>query len=185
MRNQARLYAMMIAIIFALVAIFGLTLQSTQASPALQSTATATATATATNTPTPTATPIATALPMFQSLTGFAQGQRVGQYGISVTTSGDAFQGAAGSGISLYSSTGRQTFHVAGDTGKITGTGITVGSQATYTSGSYIANGMVTTATVCFISPSPEITATYTITATGFSSNTASRSNPIYWMCVQ
>jgi len=251
----------------------------TQASPQLQATATATATSSPTNTPTSTATPIATALPMAQSITGFAQGVRVGQYGVTFATSGDAFQAAGGNGISLYSATGRQTFHVDGATGDITtygsfnprgtitatgaliadsatigggygsagctvtsagalscndaivtdssitsgdGTGssgslvltngttnsivltgssgniggatLTLGSQtqsgavrygtvATYTTGTSIAHGFTVTPTMCLISPMQAVTATYTITTTGFSSNMPSTSSPIMWIC--
>lgn len=57
------------------------------------------------------------------------------------------------------------------------------GAASVYTTGTSIAHGFTTTPTVCFISPSPEITATYTITTTGFSSNMATRANPVYWMC--
>ena len=57
------------------------------------------------------------------------------------------------------------------------------GTAATYNSGVSIVHGFTVTPTMCVLSPSPEITATYTITTTGFSSNTATRATPIYWMC--
>ncbi len=59
------------------------------------------------------------------------------------------------------------------------------GTAATYTSESSIAFTAPTTPTWCVMSPSPEITATYTITSAGFSVNTITRSNPVYWTCGQ
>jgi hypothetical protein len=94
-----------------------------------QATATNTATATATATSVATATPIATALPMAQSLTGFAQGVRIGQYGITWSTSGDGLQLNGGAGLSINSATGKPVFHVDGSTGAQSG--FTVLSTAT------------------------------------------------------
>ena len=96
-----------------------------QSTPVMaQATATSTPTATATNTPVPTATPLATPYPLAQSITGFAQGVRVGQYGITWSTTGDGLQINGGAGLSVNSATGRQLFHVDGTTGNITAFGI-------------------------------------------------------------
>lgn len=56
------------------------------------------------------------------------------------------------------------------------------GKAPNYTSGSSIAHGFATTPTVCILWPA-EVTATLTITNAGFSSDTATHANPIYWMC--
>jgi hypothetical protein len=56
------------------------------------------------------------------------------------------------------------------------------GTAATYASGARIAHGFATTPTMCMLWPA-EITATLTITTTGFSSDTAVHSTPIMWMC--
>lgn len=57
------------------------------------------------------------------------------------------------------------------------------GTQANYTSGSSITHGFTTTPTLCIINPVQNITATYTITTTGFSSDMQTTSAAIYWMC--
>lgn len=57
------------------------------------------------------------------------------------------------------------------------------GTAATYTSGTSITHGFAVTPTVCIISPMQAITSTYTLTATGFSTNMPSTASPIYWMC--
>lgn len=150
-----------------------------------QATATSTNTPTATYTPTRTATPVATALPMGVSLSGGVSGVRVGTYGLTFDTTGDGLQIAGGNGISTYSSAGKQTFHVSGATGKITGTGMEFGTQATYTSGATIAHTLGVTPTMCLIWPSRETTATLTLGPTTFSSDMSSTANPIYWMCAQ
>lgn len=68
--------------------------------------------------------------------------------------------------------------------GSATFTGaIKYGTAATYTSGTSITHGFTTTPTICIISPMQNITATYTITATGFSTNMQTTGNPVYWMC--
>jgi len=56
------------------------------------------------------------------------------------------------------------------------------GTAATYASEASISHGFATTPTACMLWPA-EITATLTITATGFSSDTAAHTDPIYWMC--
>ena len=56
------------------------------------------------------------------------------------------------------------------------------GTAATYTSGDSITHGFATTPTICMLWPI-EVTATLTITTTGFSSDTATHSNPVYWLC--
>lgn len=56
------------------------------------------------------------------------------------------------------------------------------GTATTYTSGTSISHGFATTPTICIFSPR-EITSTLTITTTGFSCDTATHSNPIYWIC--
>lgn len=55
------------------------------------------------------------------------------------------------------------------------------GTSATYTTGVGITHGFAVTPTMCIFSPLP-ITATLTITTTGFSANLTSE-NPIYWAC--
>lgn len=126
----------------------------------------------------------------------------------STITTGDA-TGSAGA-VYVTNGSGANTISLTGSTGVVAATTANVatlnattvvsataisigtssfsgtihyGTSATYTQGAEILHGFSVTPTVCFISPSPEITATYTITATGFSSNTSSRANPIYWMC--
>jgi hypothetical protein len=61
---------------------------------------------------------------------------------------------------------------------------IKYGTSSSYVSGARIAHGFATSPTVCMLWPA-EITATLTITSTGFSSNSAAHSNPIYWMCAK
>ena len=56
------------------------------------------------------------------------------------------------------------------------------GVSAVYTSGTRIAHGFSTTPTVCLLSP-VDLTATVTITSTGFSSNASTRATPLYWIC--
>ncbi len=60
---------------------------------------------------------------------------------------------------------------------------IKYGTQSTYTQGASITHGFATTPTVCIISPMQNITATYSLAETTFSTNMQSTSNPIYWMC--
>ena len=57
------------------------------------------------------------------------------------------------------------------------------GTAATYTSGASITHGFTVTPTTCIASPEREVTATLTITTTGFSWDTASRATPIFWVC--
>ena len=57
------------------------------------------------------------------------------------------------------------------------------GTAATYTSGASITHGFTVTPTACIASPEREVTATLTITTTGFSWDTASRATPIFWVC--
>lgn len=59
------------------------------------------------------------------------------------------------------------------------------GTASSYTSGTSITHGFTVTPTVCLISPMQNITATYTITSTGFSTNMQTTTNPIYWVCVR
>ena len=67
--------------------------------------------------------------------------------------------------------------------GSVTFSGpVKYGTSATYATGASIAHGFATTPTVCILWPA-EITATLTITSTGFSSDTAAHSSPVYWMC--
>lgn len=56
-------------------------------------------------------------------------------------------------------------------------------TQANYTQGDSITHGFSITATWCIISPMQNITATYTITETGFSSDMQTTTNPIMWQC--
>jgi len=84
-----------------------------------QATATYTPTTAATNTPTPTATAINTPRPMAQSISGYAQGYRVGQYGVTFDTTGSAFQAWGGNTIDLYSAAGRNTVKINGATGSV------------------------------------------------------------------
>jgi hypothetical protein len=112
-----------------------------------QATATFTATSAATATTVPTATPIATAYPMAQSLTGFAQGVRVGQYGITWSTNGDGLQINGGQGLSINSAAGRQVFHVDGTTGAIT-TYSTFTPSGAITATSINASGAINAATL-------------------------------------
>lgn len=120
MKNQMRLMWAGV-IVLTMLASF-LLMQPVQVSA--QATATFTPTSAATNTPTATATPIATALPLVINASGQYIGQRVGIYGMPTpNTAGSAFQSAVGS-IDLYNlTTGRQTFHVANDTGNVTAYG--------------------------------------------------------------
>ncbi len=60
---------------------------------------------------------------------------------------------------------------------------IKYGTQANYTQGASITHGFGTTPTVCIISPMQNISATFTLAETTFSTNMQSTSNPIYWMC--
>jgi hypothetical protein len=91
-----------------------------QSTPVLaQATATSTPTTAATNTPTPTATAINTPRPMAQSISGYAQGYRVGQYGVTFDTTGSAFQAWGGNTIDLYSAAGRNTVKINGATGSV------------------------------------------------------------------
>lgn len=60
---------------------------------------------------------------------------------------------------------------------------IKYGTAASYTQSASITHGFSVTPTVCFINPVQNITTTYTITATGFSSDMDTTANPIYWMC--
>lgn len=58
------------------------------------------------------------------------------------------------------------------------------GTAASYTNGAAIVHGFSVTPTMCMIWPAP-ITATVTITATGFSSDIATTANPVMWLCGQ
>ena len=57
------------------------------------------------------------------------------------------------------------------------------GASSVYTTGASITHGFTVTPTVCILSPGVEITATYSISSTSFSVDTATRATPIYWMC--
>lgn len=57
------------------------------------------------------------------------------------------------------------------------------GTASSYASGASIAHGFTVTPTVCMINPNQSITATYTITSTGFSSDMVDTASPIYWLC--
>jgi hypothetical protein len=170
-----------------------------QPAPVLaQSTATATATSTATNTPTPTATPIATALPMAQSITGYAQGVRVGQYGIVFSTSGSAFQAFDGNSIDLYNALGRHTVSIDGATGNIKAYGtlaigtagdvmsgtVKFGAATNYTSGATITHGFASAPTSCVVTPNAVISATIgTLGTTTFTVTTSANAATIFWFC--
>jgi hypothetical protein len=56
------------------------------------------------------------------------------------------------------------------------------GTASTYAAGTSLVHGFATTPTVCMLWPA-EVTATLTITTTGFSSDRSSGSNPVYWLC--
>lgn len=58
------------------------------------------------------------------------------------------------------------------------------GTAASYTNGAAIVHGFSVTPTMCMIWPAP-ITATVTITTTGFSSDIATTANPVMWLCGQ
>lgn len=58
------------------------------------------------------------------------------------------------------------------------------GTAASYTSGARVAHGFSVTPTMCMIWPAP-ITATVTITSTGFTSDIATTANPVMWLCGQ
>ncbi len=59
------------------------------------------------------------------------------------------------------------------------------GASSVYTSGASITHGFSVTPTVCILQPARDVTSTLTITATGFSSDMATVSTPVYWMCGQ
>jgi len=59
------------------------------------------------------------------------------------------------------------------------------GTASVYTSGASITHGFATTPTICLLQPARDVTSTLTITSTGFSSNMATVSEPIYWMCAK
>ncbi len=68
--------------------------------------------------------------------------------------------------------------------GAVTFTGpIKYGTAATYTSGAAITHGFAAAPTMCIIFPSRDVTETLTIGTTTFSSNRATMTDPIYWMC--
>lgn len=118
-QNQLKFAWLAVIILFLMAA--SLLMQPAQVHA--QVTATFTATSAPTNTPTATATPIATQLPMVSGAQGLYNGVRVGNYAVPTPqVSGDAFQSTVG-GISLYSSVGRQTFHVDNATGNVTAYG--------------------------------------------------------------
>ncbi len=58
------------------------------------------------------------------------------------------------------------------------------GTAVTYATGASIAHGFATTPTVCLLWPT-EVTATVTITTTGFSCDTADHATPVMWLCGQ
>jgi hypothetical protein len=60
---------------------------------------------------------------------------------------------------------------------------IRFGSAAVYTTSTSIAHSFTTTPTWCLLWPTRDITSTYTITATGFSSNRSTQSETVYWAC--
>jgi len=111
-------------IVTALFAAFAGFLQAPQVTIA-QVTATPTATSAATNTPTPTATMVNTPQPLLSDPATFAAGYRVGSYagGATPVMAGSAFQIYEGASIDIYSTTGRNTFRVNGETGDVTAYG--------------------------------------------------------------
>jgi hypothetical protein len=60
---------------------------------------------------------------------------------------------------------------------------IKYGTAANYTTGASITHGFSTTPTICILTPARDVTATLTITTTGFSSTTATRADGIFWLC--
>jgi hypothetical protein len=57
------------------------------------------------------------------------------------------------------------------------------GTVATYTTGSAITHGFVSTPTMCLMFPSRDVTETLTLATTTFASDRASQASPIYWAC--
>lgn len=92
-----------------------------------------------------------------------------------------------GMNLLVNNAAGAETFKVTASTGAVSISGasftgpIKYGTSATYTSGTNISHGFTTTPTMCIFSPLP-VTATLTITSTGFSANWTN-ANPVYWMC--
>lgn len=62
---------------------------------------------------------------------------------------------------------------------------IKYGVSSTYTSGAAITTGFTVTPTACILFPQRDVTETITLGATTISSNRASQSEPLYWMCGQ
>jgi len=100
--------------------------------------------------------------------------------GLAMDTS--AFSVADATGNTVISGTLNVTSTLSQGGVSFTGP-IKYGTAATYTSGASISHGFATTPTVCILTPARDVTATLTITTTGFSSDTATRAAPIYWLC--
>lgn len=93
---------------------------------------------------------------------------------------------AGGSSVGTFDSNGFNGAVVASSlkVGAETQSGaVRFGTAASYASGTSIAHGFTTTPTVCAIIPTQNISATFTITSTGFSSNMQTTASPVYWFC--